>query len=83
MTKNEKMHVLNMGAIAYYSGWNGIEIKNIEHGFDDFVLYVQNAWYGKKSAHRAKINYTASGNAYFNANGRRIPLNECICCHSF
>lgn len=35
-------------SIAYYSGFNGIEIKGIENGICDYVYCVTGAWRGKK-----------------------------------
>ena len=83
MTKSEKKAILKKSALAYYSGWNGIEIKGIENGIEDYVIYVSGAWYGKKSVHRSVIKTTMSGNMYFICNGHRIPLNECIRCNAF
>lgn len=72
-----KKDILKMEAIAYYSGFNGLEIKDIEHGIDDHVFCVSGAWAGKQKPHRLKIYYT-SENAYIKLHGYRIPLDECI-----
>ena len=77
MKKLEKMNVLNMPAIAYFSGCGGVEIKRIEYGIDDAVVFVAGAWCSDKSAHRARIYYNNNG-AYFRFNGYTIPLSECI-----
>ena len=57
-----KAEILNMPTIAYWSGLDGLEIKDIEHGINDYVLCVSGAWYGGKSnerAHRVKtVSYT-------------------------
>lgn len=73
----KKSEILKMETIAYYSGFNGLEIKGIEYGIDDHVLCVSGAWYGKPKPHRLKIYYT-SENAYIKLHGYRIPLDECI-----
>ncbi len=83
MTNPEKKAILEKSALAYYSGYDGIEIKDIESGIEDYVIFVSGAWYGKKSVHRSIIKTTASGNLYFLYNGRRIPLDECIRCNAF
>ena len=76
MTKKE---ILNARTIAYYSrGYDGLEIKDILYGLDDYVAFTNGALMGKERAHICKIYYTASGGAYFKYNGVRIPLNECI-----
>ena len=74
MTKKD---ILKKETIAYYSGFNGLEIKGIEYGIDDHVLCVSGAWYGKPKPHRLKIYYT-SENAYIKLNGDKIRLDECI-----
>lgn len=74
----KKSDILKMKSVAYYSGLNGIEIKKIEYGIDDYVLCVSGAWGGRKQVHRVKINYTTRGDAYIRIHDYRIPLNECI-----
>ena len=74
MTKKD---ILKMETIAYYSGFNGLEIKGIEYGIDDHVLCVSGAWNGKPNPHRLKVYYT-SENAYIKLHGYRVPLDECI-----
>lgn len=73
----KKTDILKMKSVAYYSGLNGLEIKKIEYGIDDYVLCVSGAWSSKKQAHRVKVYYTGD-NPYFMVHGYRIPLNECI-----
>ena len=76
MTKKEICN--NNNTIAYFSGYGGIELKEIEYGIDDYIYCVNCAWSSKKSYHKLKVKYTLSGNAYIVLNGARIPLNECI-----
>jgi len=83
MTKKEKAAILEKSAIAYYSGFSGIEIKEIESGIEDYVIFVAGAWCSAKSVHRAIIKSTTSGNLYFCYKGNRIPLNDCIRCNAF
>ena len=67
-------------SIAYYSGFNGLEIKGIENDICDYVYCVTGAWRGKKSFHRCKLHYTAKGDAspFFKVHGHIVPLYECI-----
>ena len=76
MTKQEKDIIRNKKTIAYYSGYSGIEIKEIWHGINDAVVFVSEAWAGKGFVHRAKIHY--GKRPYFNFEGNRIYLDECI-----
>ena len=76
MTKKEycKKHP----ATAYYSGLEGVEIHGVEYGIEDYIYCTVGAWTSKKSYHKLKIHYSASGAAYIIIHGYRIPLNECI-----
>lgn len=70
-------------SIAYYSGLNGLEIKGIEYGINDYIYCVSGCWYGGKAAqtyHRCRIYDPANGkdSAFFKVNGYKIPLDECI-----
>ena len=74
----KKKDIFNMPSIAYYSGLNGIEIKHIEYGIDDYLYCVSGAWYGKPAAHRLKIYCDKSGDAYIKLHGYKCFLNEFI-----
>ena len=82
MTKQEKTQYLNTKSVAYYSGYNGIEIKAIEYDTDDYIIFTVNTWYSSTlnpvTVHRSKVYYNANGENYFKYNGCRIKLNECI-----
>lgn len=65
-------------SVAYYSGLNGLEIKGIEYGINDFVYCVSGALGGGKAFHRCKIYYPANGSAFFRVHGYKIPFDECI-----
>ena len=65
---NKRQYCESRESIAYYSGLNGLEIKGIEHGMDDYIYCVSGAWYGGKAArrfHRCKVQYTRKGAAFF------------------
>lgn len=67
-------------AVAYFSGWGGLEIHGVEYGEEDYIYYVGNAWYGGadgKTYHKTKIYYDTD-RPYFKHNGARIRLDECI-----
>ena len=76
-----KAYCLERKSIAYYSGFDGIEIKSINHGIADYVYYVASAWYGGESAktyHCKRIYYPVKSSPYFKHNGIRVPIDECI-----
>lgn len=68
---------LNNKAFAYYSGFGGLEIYDIEYGIEDFVYCVSGAWTSEKRFHKLKVYYN-DDDSYINLNGYKIPLNECI-----
>lgn len=81
MTKNEKQVYKSMKTIAYFSGFDGIEIKTIEYGIEDYIIYTSGAWIGKSEVHKSKIYYTGTENDYFRYGNNHIRLNECIRCN--
>lgn len=80
MTARE--HCYNKPTIAYASTLGGIEIKEIKYEYGDTRIYcISNAWYGTRSFHGVRVNYTRTGRAYFTLFGQRIHLDECIRCN--
>ena len=49
---NKREYCESRESVAYYSGLNGLEIKGIEYGINDFVYCVSGCWYGGKAARR-------------------------------
>lgn len=43
---NKREYCESRESVAYYSGLNGLEIKGIEYGIDDFVYCVSGCLYG-------------------------------------
>lgn len=78
MRKEEKQYYLEKEYVGYYSGYSGIEIKDIQYGIEDYIIFVAGAWCSKKSVHRSKVYYAPSGRDYFRYNGNRIYLDECL-----
>ena len=69
MTKKELCE--NCASIAYYSGFNGLEIKAIIRGEINEIYAVSNAWTHDKKYRRLRI--------YNNAKGEYIRLHGSIC----
>ena len=67
---------INNNSIAYWSGANGLEIKHIEYGIDNYVYFVAGAWNGKPTYHKAKIY--GGEKAYFKYHGYTVYLSDCI-----
>ena len=77
MSKREQC--LNNDTIAYYNGLNGLELKHIEYGIEDYIYCVSGAWGSSvnKRYHKLKVYYTEKG-SYIRLYGYKIPLDECI-----
>ena len=74
---SKKEICLNNPSVAYYSGFNGLEIKKTEYGVEDYVYCVSGSWNGKPKYHKLKIYYSSNGD-YVRLHGYKVPLNECI-----
>lgn len=61
---NKRQYCESRESIAYYSGLNGLEIKGIEHGIEDYIYCVSGAWGGGKAFHRVKVQYNRKGAAF-------------------
>ena len=70
MTKGEKQTYLSMLTEGFTSSCGGIEVKKIEYGIEDYVIFVAGCLIGKQTVHRVKIHH--GDNPYFNFNGSRI-----------
>jgi hypothetical protein len=77
---NKKEYCQKNPAVAYYSGFNGLEIHGIEYGIDDYIYCVSGAWGSPKnySYHKLKIYYDSKGNGYFMLHGYKCLLSDCI-----
>lgn len=77
---SKKQYCESNPAIAYYSGFSGLEIHGIEYGIDDYIYCVSGAWgaVSKRKYHKLKIQYDRHGNAYFMLHGYKCRLDECI-----
>ena len=76
---NKREQCLNNDTIAYYYGLNGVEIKHIEYGIEDY-LYCVSGVFGSPKIHRyhkLKI-YHSEKDSYIRLHGYKIPLDECI-----
>lgn len=80
MTRYEKQEIDKMPTIAYWSLLGGVELKSIGYGIEDYLIVVANAWFGKRSYHKLKVNYTASGHSYIKLNGITLYTANAIRC---
>lgn len=78
MTK--KQEYLAKPSVGYYSGFGGMELKEIEYGIEDHAIFISNAWYGGEKAKRycrLKIYYDEDV-PYCRFKGEKIPFDEII-----
>lgn len=80
MTKNERHEIIAAPAVAYFSGFGGLEIKEISYGIEDEVKFVVGAWCGQKEPFCATIKYDNSGAAYFTYRRNKIFFGDCVRC---
>lgn len=73
----KKQDILGKKSVGYWPAFSGVEVKEIEHGIDDYCICVSCAWCSKKSAHRLKIRYSNKGE-YILLNGTRLYFSDCI-----
>lgn len=57
---NKRQYCESRENIAYYSGLNGLEIKGIEYGIDDFVYCVSGAYAMKHGRKGLQIAFVIS-----------------------
>lgn len=75
MTKQEKNNYKNVTVKAVYScGLVGLEVLDIIHGINDFVVY---RYTGDNSIHRAKINYGVNKTTFKSVIGT-VNFNDCM-----
>ena len=75
MTKSEKQKIMEMPTVAVYSmGLAGLEIKNIEYGIEDYIVFVAPGG----TVHKRKIYTAPSGQTYFRFGNITVCTDECI-----
>ena len=67
----------NSVSIAYYSGFNGLEIKAIIRGQINEIYAVSNAWGGEKKYHRLRT-YKSKNGEYISLHGYTCYLKDFI-----
>ena len=78
MTKKE--YCQKNPAVAYYSGFNGLEIHGFEYGIDDYIYCVSGAWgaASRYKYHKLKIQHDGRGRAFFRFHGYKCMMDDCI-----
>lgn len=65
-------------AVGYYcmSNFGGLEILDIENGFEDYAVACFNFGTGRQQIRRHKVQVTESGRLYIRKQGRRYYFDE-------
>ena len=71
---NKREYCESRESVAYYSGLNGLEIKGIENGIDDYVYCVSGAWGGVKRSTDARYSIPATGRHFSGCMGIKSRL---------
>lgn len=80
LTKEETQAILELPTIATYNYgfYEGVEIKRIDYGIDDYVIYTTRHGNDKPRIHKVKIRYDRDSQAYIFVDDWKIYLNECL-----
>ena len=79
MTKEEKEQYLNMPTVGVSATLSVLEVKTIEYGIDDYIVFTVPRHNGKRTVRRAKINEGAD-RPYFFYEDFRVYMDEIIRC---
>lgn len=66
-----------MPTVGCWYDMGGVELKEIEYGFDDCAKVVAGTMSSTPTSHRLKIYYD-SQEPYIRLHGRRLKFSECM-----
>lgn len=78
MTKQEKQAIMDQKTIAYWTDFNGVEVKSIEYGIEDYLYCVSLVGSAEPKVHYLKIKTSRGGRPYVILYGRPMYLDECL-----
>ena len=79
MTKAEREHYLSMPTVGVSATICGLEVKGIEYGIEDSIIFVLPDMKGRPKVHHARVRYDKV-RAYFLYEDYMIYLDEIIRC---
>lgn len=79
MKLSKKLEYINKPSIAFYNGFafNGVHLKEIQFGIDDYAVVVCGEWTNSKSVHRIKIHHN-SNQSFIIIKGYHMNLKDFI-----
>lgn len=78
LNRKEERDAIAMKTLGYYSGFGGLEIKAVEYGIDEAIIFIVGAWTGTPEGFRSVIQYNRDGEAFFKYRNAHIYLNDCL-----
>ena len=75
MTKEEKQQYLRMKSVGYAASLIGLEVKAIDYGVNDTIIFTFPTVKGSVSVHSAKIRYDKE-RPYFRFEDYQVYLDE-------
>ena len=78
MTVKEKEEVIKMPALAYWTDFGGIEVKDIQYGTEDYLTCVSLVTTDHPRVHYLKIKTSMGGRPYVIIYGHNMYLDQCL-----
>jgi len=80
MTKAEQETYKNMKSIGYWSVFGIVEVKQIEHGIEDYMIVVAGTTLSSsvQKVHRLRIKTTKAGRDYVKLYDTNLYLDDCL-----
>lgn len=75
MTKAEKQKYLEMKSVGYAASLTGLEVKAVEYGIEDMIIFTFPTVKGGLSVHSAKIKYDKE-RPYFRFEDYQVYVDE-------
>ena len=72
-----KEQYMQYPTVAYCTDFEGIEIKDILYGIEDYIVFLAGTMGNNPTCHKAKVYYSGE-RPYFKLYGRRIYLDNCM-----
>lgn len=77
MTRQEKLSALAKPTIAYWTDLGGVEVKEIVHDLDDYLVCVTNSQSNNPNVHRVRVNGEGKL-VYVRIHDTRLYLCDCM-----
>lgn len=76
MNRVEKLNFKLATSIGFWRELNGMELKSIQYGIEDYAVVVAGVWGKESTVHRVKIEYGSK--PYIRVMGSRHYFDDCF-----